>query len=125
MSGTSRYHCDAPLMKIIKPMTERASTRATISIVMAALAIAVLGGWLFRHDRSKLDFEFRLREQRAALESKIDEAGQRIGSFSALIPPEQEKVVQTEKIIRQLEELQSTWDRFIGNRAQQRANNER
>jgi hypothetical protein len=120
-----RCGCDALLMKIKQPMTEQAATRATISIVIAALVIAALGGWLFWHDRSKLDFEVRLREQRTTLESKVADAEQRILSFSELIPPEQEKVTKSEKIIRQLEDLQSTWDRFIGNRAQQRANNER
>ena len=53
------------------------------------------------------------------------EAEKRIESLSPQIAPEEQKVAQTEKIIRQLEELQSTWDLVSPNRAQQRANRER
>ena len=53
------------------------------------------------------------------------EAEQRIETLSPQLPPEQQKVAQTEKIIRQLEALQSTWDLVSSNRAQQRANSDR
>ena len=99
--------------------------RRIVSIATAAIAIAVLGLWLFVRDRPRLTIDHRLREQIEALDSKIAEAEQRVVTVSALVPAEQEKVVKTENIIRQLEATQSTWDLFIGNRAQQRANNER
>src|SRR6185436_316362 len=66
-----------------------------------------------------------LREERAALEGKLTEVQKRSETISAQIPPEQDRVARSEKIIRQLEELQSTWDRVVGNRAQQKANAER
>ena len=99
--------------------------RRIVSIATAAIAIAALGLWLFVRDRPRLTIDHRLREQIEALDSKIGEAEQRVVTVSALIPAEQEKVLKTENIIRQLEATQSTWDLFIGNRAQQRANNER
>jgi hypothetical protein len=113
------------MTKLKTPMTERAAMRAIISIAIAALAIAALGVWLLLRDRPRLNEDQVLREQRESLVSKIQEAEQRIASFSELIPPEEEKVLKTEELIRQLEKTQSTWDMFIRHRAQQRANNER
>jgi hypothetical protein len=113
------------MTKLKTPMTERAAMRAIISLAIAALAIAALGVWLLLSDRPRLNADQRLREQRESLVSKIEAAEQRIASVSVLIPPEEEKVVKTEELIRQLEKTQSTWDMFIRHRAQQRANNER
>ena len=90
-----------------------------------SLVLAGMGIWLFAHDRPELKHESRLRQERAELEAKITQAAHEIGRLEPLIPPEQEKVVGAEKVIRQLEQLQSTWDLVVGNRAQQKANAER
>jgi hypothetical protein len=111
-------------MKFKQPLTRSAAVRAMVTIIFGSLATAALGFWLFAQDRSELKVEERLREQRAALDGKVTEAQQLIESLSVQIPPEQSRVSQSEKIIRQLEELQSTWDRLVGNRVQQRANDE-
>ena len=112
-------------MKIKKPLTRDAAIRRMILIVVGALCSAVLGMWLFTMDRPRLNLENRLREQRAEFDAKLSEAEERIETVAVQIPPEQEKVAQSEKTIRQLEELQGTWDRLVGSRAQQRANAER
>jgi hypothetical protein len=59
------------------------------------------------------------------LDEKIKAAEQRAETIAAEIPPEQQRVAESEKIIRQLEELQTTWNLVSRNRAQQRANAER
>lgn len=112
-------------MKIKQPLTRDAAIRRMVLIVVGALFSAILGMWLFTLDRPRLNLENRLREQRAEFDAKFKETEQRVETIAVQIPPEQEKVVQSEKTIRQLEELQGTWDRLVGNRAQQRANAER
>ena len=94
-------------------------------IATIALAVAGFGFWLFKQDQANLNFEKQLRGERSVLNAKIAEAEERIPPIAAEILPEQDKVAQSEESIRQLEDLQSTWDRLVGNRAQQRANAER
>lgn len=113
------------VMKLKRPRTRTAAIRAMILIVMAALSLGALGLWLWQRDRPRLNRERVLRNQLVALDEKIKAAEQRVEAIAAQIPPEQERVAQSEKIIRQLEELQTTWNLVAGNRAQQRANAER
>ena len=96
-----------------------------IVIMIAALSLGALGFWLWERDRPQLNRERDLRDQLATLEKKIQAADQRVETLALQVPPEQQRVAQSEKIIRQLEELQTTWNLVVGNRAQQRANAER
>jgi hypothetical protein len=112
-------------MKIKTPMTRSTAHASIIGIVIAALAFAMLGLWLFKRDKPKLNIERGLQEQRSILEGKIVEADRRIETIAPQIPQEEQKIPQVEKIIRQLEELQGTWNLLVSNRAQQRANAER
>lgn len=108
-----------------QPLSESSALRAIVATALLAVVAAVLGVWLYAHDRVTLGQESLLRVKRTALEVKTADAEQKIQTVEALVLPEQEKVAQTEKIIRQLEELQSTWDLVSRNRAQQKANSER
>jgi hypothetical protein len=112
-------------MKIQPSSLRSATTRVIVGIAIAAFGVGALGLWLFVHDQPELNLEPRLRAERAMLDGKVAEVQQRSDSIAAQIPPEQDRVVKSEKVIRQLEELQSTWDMLVGNRAQQRANAER
>ncbi|HTO02997.1 MAG TPA: hypothetical protein VL069_04810 [Opitutus sp.] len=112
-------------MKFNQPRTRTAAVRAMAVIAMAALSLGVLGFWLLQRDGPRLNRERVLRDQLVALDEKMKAADQRIETIAAQIPPVQERVAQSEKIIRQLEELQTTWNLVAGNRAQQRANAER
>ena len=96
-----------------------------IVIMIAALSLGALGFWLWERDRPQLNRERDLRDQLATLEKKIQAADQRVETLAFQVPPEQQRVAQSEKIIRQLQELQTTWNLVVGNRAQQRANAER
>lgn len=112
-------------MKIQPSLIRGATTRTILALVIAALGVGVLGLWLFVHDRPELELEPRLRAERATLDQKLAAVQQRSDTIAAQIPAEQDRVTKSEKVIRQLEELQSTWDMLVGNRAQQRANAER
>lgn len=112
-------------MKIQPSLIHGVTTRMIVAIVIAAIGVGSLGLWLFVHDRPELNLEPRLRAERATLDRKLAEVQQRSDAVAAQIPPEQDRIAKSEKIIRQLEELQSTWDMLVGNRAQQRANAER
>lgn len=106
-------------------MTRSTAHVAIVGIVIAAFAFAALGLWLFKRDRPRLNVERGLQEQRSAFEAKLAEVDRQIETITPQIPPEEQKIPQAEKIIRQLEELQGSWSLLGGNRAQQRANAER
>ena len=92
---------------------------------MLALTLAAVGVWLVVHDRSKLNRETSMRDQVAELEQRIAQLKAKSGALAPEIPNEQSRVAQSEKVIRELTDLQSTWNLVTGNKAQQRANEER
>lgn len=93
--------------------------------VIAVLSLGALGFRWMQQDRPQLNRERDLQNQIVALSEKIEAADRRIETIAAQIPPEQNRVDESEKLVRQLEELQTTWNLVSGNRAQQRANAER
>ncbi|MEO6003055.1 MAG: hypothetical protein ABIZ04_11310 [Opitutus sp.] len=93
--------------------------------LLLALTLAILGVWLIIHDRPQLNQEASMRERSAGLEQEMVQLSQRSDAIAVEIPPEQSRIAQSEKIIRELTELQSTWNLLTSNRAQQRANDER
>jgi hypothetical protein len=54
----------------------------------------------------------------------LDDVNQRMARISAELIAEGERGKQADKVINQLKELESTWDRYIGNPTQQKANAE-
>lgn len=101
------------------------------ALVVALCAVAVVGNAVrlcflakesFRDTRAARILE--LTAQRNQLDRDLAAVRARLASFPAQISAEEEKIRQAEKVITQLEELKSTWDRLVGNPAQQKANDE-
>lgn len=99
--------------------------RRAIAWFLCSVVCAVVGVWLQVHDRPELNREVSLRAKRTVLDAKLVDVEKRSVALATAIPYEENRVVQTEKNIRQLSELQSTWSLLTGNRAQQKANAER
>ncbi len=65
-----------------------------------------------------------LTAKRNQLDTDLTAIRARLASFPAQIGAEESKVQQADKVIAQLKALESTWDRLVGNPAQQKANTE-
>ncbi len=101
------------------------------AVVVAACALAIVGNALRRCFLATETFAatraariLELTAQRNGLDQELVAVRGRLAALPARIAAEEEKVRQTDKIIAQLEELKSTWDRLVGNPAQQKANDE-
>jgi hypothetical protein len=99
---------------------------ATLIVV---LALAAGGLWLFLRDN--VDFDLwrqdvlrAINGQRAETRSALADVHLRMDRIAAEITAEQDRGAQAERVIAQLKDLESTWDRFFGNREQQQANAE-
>jgi len=99
--------------------------RRAVAWFLCSAVCAVVWVWLQVHDRPELNREVSLRSKRTVLDAKLVEVEKRSVALATAIPYEENRVSQTEKVIRQLSELQSTWNLLTGNRAQQKANAER
>lgn len=97
--------------------------------LIVTLALAACGLWLFLKDNVDFD-QWRqdvvrtINGERANTKSALDDVHKRMDRLSAEITAEQEKGKQADKIIEQLRDLESTWDRLVGNPAQQKGNAE-
>ncbi|MBS0664011.1 MAG: hypothetical protein JSR48_12165, partial [Verrucomicrobia bacterium] len=113
------------LLKIGRWFLEKTATAGLI----LGLALAASGLWLYLQDNVDFD-EWRhdvirtLTGERAKVQSALDDVRQRLHRTNDAIAAEQEKIRQTDRVIAQLKELDSTWDRLTGD-AQQKANQER
>ncbi|MDB6169231.1 MAG: hypothetical protein JWM88_2095 [Verrucomicrobia bacterium] len=113
------------MIKIIRWLAEKAAAAGLI----LGLGLAASGVWLFLRDNVDFD-EWRhdvmrtLTGERAKVQSALADVQRRLGQTSAGIAAEQDRIRQSDKIIAQLTQLDSTWDRLTGD-AQQKANRER
>ncbi len=113
------------LIKIVRWFLEKTATAGLI----LGLSLAAGGLWLYLRDNVDFD-EWRhdvirtLTGERAKVQSALDDVRLRLNHTTADIAAEQERIRQADKVIAQLEELDSTWDRITGD-PQQRANRER
>ncbi len=95
--------------------------------LIVALALALIGLWLFLQETATFDQQRvkqlqRLSADRAQLEQAKAALEHKIAEFSAQLKVQQERAAQAERIIAALRALESWWDRFFGNPEQQRAN---
>lgn len=95
--------------------------------LIVAIALAGYGVWLFLQEEGVLEQSrlLKLKEtvaQRDQLAAALAAIEQRIASLHAEIEVQKERVKQAEKIMAALRDLESWWDRFWGNRPQQKAN---
>ena len=113
------------LLKFLRWLLTKTATAGLI----LALGLAACGLWLFLRDNVDFD-EWRhdvlrtLTGERAKTQAALDDVRLRLNRTTADIAAEQERIRQTEKVIAQLNDLDSTWDRLTGD-AQQQANRER
>ena len=97
------------------------------AIVIVALGLVACGLWLFLKDNVDLD-QWRqemmrtLSGQRAEVREALGDVQQRMARISAEMTAEEQRGKVAEGVITKLKELESTWDRFIGNPEQQKAN---
>ncbi|HVS51651.1 MAG TPA: hypothetical protein VHD62_04790 [Opitutaceae bacterium] len=96
---------------------------------IVVLGLVACGLWLYLKDNVDFD-EWRhdlLRQidgERSKVHGALEDVHRRMDRISAEITAEQERAKQADKIIAQLKDLESTWDKFVGNPAQQKANAE-
>lgn len=92
-----------------------------VALAVAA-GLVVLGGWLWYTDRQALEAGRQLLQARAGVESSLVSLQARIDQLDVDVAAQQQEVMGSEKTMRELRQLKSTWDWFGGNRGQQRAN---
>lgn len=113
------------LLNLTRWLGQKAATAGLI----LGLALAACGLWLFLRDNVDFD-EWRhdvlrtLTGERAKVQAALADVHARLGRTTADIAAEQERIRQTDKVIAQLKDLDSTWDKLTGD-AQQKANSER
>ena len=113
------------LLKLSRWLLEKSATAGLI----LGLALAASGLWLYLQDNVDFD-EWRhdviraLTGERAKVQSALEDVRQRLHQANDAIAAEQEKIRQTDRVIGQLKDLDSTWDQLTGD-AQQKANRER
>ncbi|HWA10911.1 MAG TPA: hypothetical protein VG838_15835 [Opitutaceae bacterium] len=103
--------------------------RLIVGALIAGLGVIALALWLFMHDAG--DFEAThtrrltsLAGQKTDLQYKMADLARRRDATANEIAAEQARAAQADKVIAQLHDLESTWDRLVGNPAQQKANAE-
>ena len=97
--------------------------------LIVALALAACALWLFLRDN--VDFDDWRRDvvrsingERAKVKEAMADVHKRMDRIAAEITAEQDRGKQADKVLAQLRELESTWDRLVGNREQQKSNAE-
>jgi hypothetical protein len=122
---TRRDNMFTALIRFFRWIFEKFATAALIVV----LALAACGLWLFLKDN--VDFDHwrqdvvrSLTGERANTRAARDDVQHRMDRIAAEISAEQERGRQTDKVIAQLQDLDSTWDKLVGNREQQKANAE-
>lgn len=103
----------------------RAAEKAVIVALVAALLLAGAAAYFFANDAQSLGTEARWRAELTRLDEQKDETQRQIEALEIEIPPEKERVVRSENVVKQLRQLKSTWGWLGVNRAQERANAER
>lgn len=97
------------------------------ALLMVALALAAYGVWLYLRDNVNFDLQRSeivrtLNGERAKTREAMHDVDLRLEKQTEAITAEKERVVKLDKIIANLENLESTWDRLVGNPEQQAAN---
>lgn len=99
------------------------------AVLIVALGLVVCGLWLFLKDNVDFD-QWRqdlvrsINGERAKVQSAFADVNKRMDRLSAEIRAEQDRAALADSAIAKLKDLESTWDRYVGNPAQQKANAE-
>lgn len=113
------------LFKLLRWIVEKFATAALI----VGLGLLAAGLWIFLKD--KIDFDQWRQEtarvisgERQQTQAALDDVLRRMDRISAEIRAEEDRAALADRAITTLKELDSTWDRYVGNPAQQKANDE-
>lgn len=113
------------LYKICSWLLQKVSAGALIVVIgVAAVALGLYLRETVDFDRSKAVLVQSLTDERDQLEAVRQEIEARIAVLQADIASQEERVQRAAKVIATLRELESWWDRLIGNPEQQKANAE-
>ena len=99
------------------------------AVLIVALALAACGLWLFLKDNVEFD-QWRqdlvrsINGERSKTQAALDDVHRRMDRISAEMRAEQDRAALADSAIAKLKDLDSTWDRYVGNPAQQKANAE-
>ncbi|PTY07246.1 hypothetical protein DB347_08030 [Opitutaceae bacterium EW11] len=98
--------------------------------LIGGLAIAAYATWLFLHaqgdfasDRAKRLVEMSARRERVS--TNVIEVGAELDALQNQIRSSQDRIAREKSTIALLDSLDSRWERWFGNREQQRVNDER
>src|SRR3954462_5422840 len=122
---TRRDNMFIALVRLLRWIFEKFAAATLI----VTLALAACGLWLFLKDRVDFD-QWRqdvvrsINGERTKTKAALDDVHKRMDRISVEITAEQDRAKQADKVIDQLRDLESTWDRYVGNPAQQKANKE-
>jgi hypothetical protein len=101
--------------------------KAVVAVAIVVIALVAYGFWLFLRDN--IDFDLRRNElvmtltgERAQIREALGDVNRRLETKAAEIAVEETRLTQAGSIIIRLKDLESTWDRLIGNTDQQKAN---
>lgn len=113
------------LLSFIRWVVQKFAAAALIGV----LALVACGLWIFLKD--KVDFDLWRQEiirtvdgERARTRAALADVELRMTRITAEMAAEDERGKQADRILAQLKELESRWDRLIGNPEQQKANDE-
>lgn len=103
--------------------------KVAAALLMTVLALCAYGLWLFLRDN--VDFDLHRNEvimalsgERSHLREAMKDVDQRLDRLDEEMQAEKQRIRQAEKVIATLKDLESTWDRLVGNPEQQKANAE-
>jgi hypothetical protein len=112
--------------KFVRWVAAKFATAAAI-VVFAVLVCAL---WVYLRDSVDFD-QWRqdtvraITGERAQLHTALADVNQKLASLSTQIATEQQRLADADKVIAGLKDLDSTWDRYLGNREQQKINDGR
>jgi uncharacterized protein (AIM24 family) len=114
------------LLNFLRWVFEKFAAAALIGV----LALTACGLWIFLKDR--VDFDLWRQElirtvdgERSKVRAAMADVELRMARLSAEMAAEDERGRQADKVLAQLKELESAWDRWVGNPEQQKTNTER
>src|SRR6266498_809983 len=112
-------------MDLMPKFIRQLADRAIVVVLIAGVTLVVTGGWLYVHDRPALETEVRLKAERVVVADNLAKTQVRLEQLAKDVATEQDRETRSAKIVADLEQLESTWSWFGGNRAQAKANSER
>ena len=97
--------------------------------LIVVLGLSACGLWLFLQDNVSLETWRQeaaraIGGERTKARMALDDVTQRLSRTAAALVAEEARDKQAERVIARLKELESTWDRLVGNPEQQKANAE-